>query len=187
MFNKKKYALEVQTELKTIASQMLQDWGRANVDLLGWDVEHTDDNYVDSEIWFGNDYIYSSEEKEPGVWVEYTRSIICVTELREKEHGLYEVTVKVHLPGDDGVHEKYFKGEYLFNEINPLDTANGYPDALYEAYIYFAENTEFSYSEKLSYLTGAMWEFVSCFEDFCRLDCNEILGKFAKADVEATY
>lgn len=158
----KEHALELQTEIKTIASQLLRSWGGVDVDSFGWGIKHVDENYVDSELWFGNDYIYAKEEREPGVWVEYTRSIMCVTDLREKECGVYEVTVQVDLPEEYSLPVKYFKCDYLFDELNPLDTTNVYPDALYEVYMYLVERS-------------------------CHLHPEEVLGKFAKADIVVGY
>ncbi|MCG6387213.1 MULTISPECIES: hypothetical protein [Vibrio] len=179
----KHYVLNVQSELKTISSQLLKETGRFDIDSFGWEIEHTDDNYIDWDIVAGNSFMYRTEETEAGNIVSYFRSIICVTNVEEGVNGLYKVMVKVDLPEEYGLPVKFFECNYEFDKSNPLDTTKGYPDALYEAYIYFAGNTKFSVSEKLSYLAGAMWEFASSYDQFASMDSGEVLGLFSKADV----
>ncbi|SGY81437.1 hypothetical protein [Moritella viscosa] len=182
MTNQVNHALTLQLELKTMASQLFKMGDEIDPKQFGWDIELTEDNELDHEIWFGNNYVIDPSQAERGESLIKVKSLISFTKLKRKDNGLYHVSVAVDLPDDYHLPIKIFECEYAYVEGQPL---KGFPQSFYQAYLYFSEQTKFTYADKLSYLTGAMWEFAHALGYLHTPDHYDELARFIKEDIVA--
>ncbi|MGC7908162.1 hypothetical protein ACP3XD_17965 [Vibrio anguillarum] len=123
----KKHALTVQKELKTIATELFEIYGDTDTTQFKWGIEITENNAMDPEIWFGNNYVMESTPISESSGLIKAKSLISVDFL--EDNGLAQVVVD--LPDDYNNPKKIFMSESDFVQDEPL---NGFPDALYEAY-----------------------------------------------------
>ena len=169
----------IRDDLKTIVINLLCFDGQ-DYEKLGWGIELTEDNEIDHEIWFGNNYEVDAPEGEcRSGWVK-VKSLISITTIQRLGDGLCNATVQVDLPDEYGVPIKTFESKYHFVDGVPLQ---GFPQALYDAYQYFVEVTHFSKAENLSYLTGAMWEFAHYYDFLQSPDHYKELSQFVLQDI----
>ncbi|HHF3094190.1 TPA: hypothetical protein ACPJ00_003091 [Vibrio diabolicus] len=149
----KKYAIEVQSELKTIVSQ-LPKVGDAHLD---WGIELTDENKIEPGHWLESGGVWCETiSTEPNGGSSILKSFIYMSDLRYLDNGVAEVTITVDLPEKYNLPVKSFSCEYEHLKSKPV---RGFPDAMYEAYLYMSKVNEFTYAEKLTYLTVGLWLF----------------------------
>ncbi|HGF4935279.1 TPA: hypothetical protein ACF5BZ_002676 [Vibrio parahaemolyticus] len=172
----KKHALTVQKELKTIATELFEIYGDTDTTQFKWGIEITESNAMDPEIWFGNNYVIEIIPISESSGRIKAKSLISIDFLEDT--GMAQVVVD--LPDDYNKPKKTFTSEYDFVQDEPL---NGFPDALYEAYLYFDKVTDFSYAEKLSFLCGAMWEVAHYHGYLSGYDHQDELGRIIKKDI----
>ena len=182
MTNQVNHALEIQPELKEITAQMFEYWGETDHKKFNWDIELTEDNELEHEIWFGNNYVIDPSQEGRGESLIKVKSLISFTKFKRKDNGLYHVSVAVDLPDEYNLPIKTFESEYAYVEGQPL---KGFPQSFYQAYLHFSALTQFTYADKLSYLTGAMWEFAHALGYLHRPDHYDELARFIKEDIAA--
>jgi hypothetical protein len=174
------HALDVQEELKTIAMYMYEIENEYEYKKLGWNIDLTEENSLEPDIWIGNNHVVDPSQVERRESLIKVKSLITVSKFKHQSNDTYHVVVDVDLPDEYDMPIKSFECEYEYKEDElPL----GFPQAFYEAYKYFDEITDFSYADKLSYLAGAMWEFAHALG---YLLCAEFHGELADIIVADT-
>ncbi|MBF4365984.1 hypothetical protein EAY40_27910, partial [Vibrio anguillarum] len=79
----KKHALTVQKELKTIATELFEIYGDTDTTQFKWGIEITENNAMDPEIWFGNNYVMESTPISESSGLIKAKSLISVDFLED--------------------------------------------------------------------------------------------------------